>query len=193
MTARSLFNLILKILGIFFIKDILDALSRSVSVLVYFRQYSSQKEALINLGVTLPSLILYTFFVLLLIFRSNAIINFFKLDGNMANEPIPVQLHRSVILNIAVIVAGGWMLVSGLPEFIRQIIYYLQERKLYVRMAHPDISYLAMSFVKIVIGILLIVCPRVIVYMIEVKRGKQVSSSWPVKAPFTGKKKKNTG
>ncbi len=75
MEVRSLFNLILKIIGIFFIRDILEAFSRLLSVLVYLPQYSSSYEGYFNLGVTLPPLILYSLFTYVLIFRTDSLIN----------------------------------------------------------------------------------------------------------------------
>lgn len=188
MTAKSLINLILKILGLFFITNVLDALSRLISVLVYFPQYDTTRQAWYNLGVTLPSLILYSIFVFLLIFRTNSLINLFRLDRGSGSEPVVLRVHRSVILGIAVIAAGLWLIVSGTPEFVRQMAYYYQERKLYVRMAHPDVSYLAMSMAKLLLGLILIVFNRSLVNLIEFKR--QAPWYWPARVPLQKRKKK---
>ncbi len=190
MSARSFINLILKIFGLFFIIKVLDALSRTLSVLVYFPQYESRKQALYNLGVTLPPLILYILFAILLLFSTNYLIRLFRLDKGISEQIIPMRIHRSMVLVIAVIAAGGWMLVSGIPELFRQIVYYYQERKLYVRMIHPDISYLAMAFAKVVIGLILIIFNRTVVNIIELKRRNQDPWYWPARVPFTRKKKK---
>jgi len=189
MTARSLFSLILKILGVFFIRDVLDALSRSVSVLVYFPQYASRREAVYNLAATLPALFFYTLFVALLLFGTNTLIRIFRLD-RIPEQTIPLTWHRSVILSVAVAAAGGWMVISGLPEFIRQLFYYYQERKLYLAMAHPDISYLVMTFVKLLIGFALIRYNGFIVSLIELKRRKRNTWRRQMRIPFAGRKKK---
>lgn len=190
MTARSLFNLILKIFGVFFIKDVLDALSKTVSVLVYFPQYSSRREAIYNLAATLPALILFFLFALVLLFGTDFLIRMLRLDRSFRQDIIPIGWHRSVALTIAVIAAGGWMAVSGLPELIRQMVYYYQERKIYLSMARPDVSYLAMSFVKVLIGLVLISYNRRIVSFIELKRRKRIAWYRQMRLPFPGRKKK---
>jgi hypothetical protein len=167
MTPRSLINLILKILGIFFIKDILEAFSHLLSVVVYFPQYASEKEAYYNLGVAIPSLVLYSLFSWMLIFRTNTIIDLFRLDRNLGTDITPIQVNRSVILSTSLIIIGGWTVVNELPELFRHAVYYYQERKIYVRMARPDISYALMSALKVFIGLVLIVFNRGIVNVLE--------------------------
>jgi len=155
MEVRSLFNLILKIIGIFFIRDILEAFSRLLSVLVYLPQYASSNEGYFNLGVTLPPLILYTLFTYVLIFRTDSLINLLKLDKNFSGH-VDLRIDRAVIMKSAIVIIGGYMVVSELPEFFRHLVYYVQERKLYVRIVRPDVSYAAMSAFKILIGLLLV-------------------------------------
>lgn len=167
MEPRSLFNLILKIIGIFFIRNILEAFSRFLSVLVYLPQYSTESEGWFNLGVTIPPLVLYTLFVWALIFRSESIINLLRLDKNLGGINPQIQFERKTVLITAVLIIGGWMLVNEIPEFFRHGIYYYQERRMYRRMIHPDISYLAMSAFKIAIGLGLIIFNRVIVKVLE--------------------------
>lgn len=192
MEPRSLFNLILKILGIFFIRNILEALSRSLSVLVYFPQYESNKVAFYNLGVTIPPLVLYSIFSWLLIFKSESLINVLKLDRLPGNTTLGLRVHRSVILSVAIIIISGWMLVNEIPELIRHMAYYYQERRTYIRQTRPDISYLLMSAFKILIALLLFVFNRRIVNALEFKRKSTSAWYWPVKMPNMKRKKKLT-
>ena len=161
-----MFSLILKIIGIFFIRDVLEAFSRLLSVLVYLPQYASSNEGYFNLGVTLPPLILYTLFTYVLIFRTDSLINLLKLDKNFSG-PVDLRIDRTVILKTGIVIAGAYMVVSELPEFFRHVAYYFQERKLYVRMIRPDVSYAAMSAVKIVIGVVLVVFNRPVFRILE--------------------------
>ena len=167
MGSRSLFNLILKIIGLFFIRDILEAFSHTVSALIYVPEYSSAREAVINVAVSLPPLILYTLLVWMFIFRSDRIINILRLEKNFQDKPVSINVERSTIITAAVIMAGAWILVNEIPEFFRHAMYYYQERKLYIRMTRPDISYIVMSVVKIAIGLCLIVFNKPVVNIIE--------------------------
>ncbi len=166
MEVRSLFNLILKIIGIFFIRDILEAFSRLLSVLVYLPQYASANEGYFNLGVTIPPLVLYSLFTCMLIFRTDSLINLLKLDKNFSGQ-VDLRIDRTVIMKSAIVIIGGYMVVSEIPEFFRHAVYYIQERKLYVRMVRPDISYAAMSAVKILIGLMLVVFNRPILRLTD--------------------------
>lgn len=167
MEVRSLFNVILKIIGIFFIKDILEVFSRILSVLVYLPQYATANEGFFNLGVAVPPLVLYSLFVYMLIFRTESIINLLKLDKNIPQQHVGLSLDRTLIFKLAIIIIGGFMLVNELPEFFRLGVYYVQERKLYVRMARPDVSYLAASAAKILFALLILFWNRRIVNMLE--------------------------
>jgi hypothetical protein len=167
MAPRSLFNLILKVIGLFFIKDILEALSHTISAIVYIPQYSSAREAFFNVAVSLPLLLLYTLLAWFFIFRADWIINILRLDKNAQDNAVSITVERHMLLTSAVIIAGAWLLVNEIPEFFRHAVYYYQERKLYVRMTRPDVSYIVMSAVKIVIGLLLVIFNKPIVSVIE--------------------------
>lgn len=176
MGPRSLFNLILKVIGIFFIRDILEALSHTLSTLVYIPEYSSPREALFNVGVSLPALVLYTLLAWIFIFKTDKLIDWLKLDKHIGSSNVAITAERSTILTAAVIIAGAWVLVNEFPEFFRHVVYYYQERKMYVRMTRPDISYIVMSAVKIFIGFFLVVFNKPIAAIIE--WGGKTSLPW---------------
>lgn len=188
MSVRSLFDVILKVLGIFFIRDILEAFSRSLSVLVYFPQYSSEKEAFFNLGVTIPPLVLYTLFCWLLIFRTQNLMRFLRIEKNVGEEPVSLDIQRSTVLTVAVVLTGGLLLVNEIPEFFRLAVYYYQERILYDRMVRPDFSYPVMSLIKILIGLALIIWHTPFVHLIEAISKNRVQLNVPDKRSNKGKR-----
>jgi hypothetical protein len=167
MAPRSLFNLILKVIGLFFIKDILEAISHTISAIVYFPQYSSVREGIFNVAVSLPLAVLYSLGAWAFIFKTDKIISILRLDKHFQEKPISINVERHMLLTSAVIIAGAWLLVNEIPEFFRHAVYYYQERKLYVRMTRPDVSYIVMSAVKIAIGLLLVVFNKPIVGLTE--------------------------
>ena len=167
MGSRSFFNLILKTIGLFFIRDVLEAFSHTLSAAIYAPQYASSREAIVNISASLPPLILFALLVWLFIFRSEKIIDLLQLEKNESEMPVPVSMTRHSLLATAVIISGAWLVVNEIPEFFRHATYYYQERKMYVRMTRPDISYLVMSVMKILVGLILIVFNKVIVKIIE--------------------------
>lgn len=187
MGARSLFNLILKVIGLFFIRDILEAFSHLLSAALYLPQYASTNEAIVNIAVSLPLLILYVLLAWLFLFKSDKLVDWLKLDKNFTSSIISISADRSRILTAAVIIAGGWVIVNEIPEFFRHAVYYYQERKLYVRMTRPDISYIVMSAIKIAIGLLLVVFNKPIVGIIE--WGSKSRLPWQKKQPTEKRQK----
>lgn len=187
MAPRSIFNLILKVIGIFFLRDILEAFSHTISAIVYIPQYSSAREAFFNVAVSFPPLILYTLLAWFFIFRTEKIINILGLDKNYPEKAIAVSLERHMLLTAAVIIGGAWILVNEIPEFFRHAVYYYQERKLYVRMTRPDISYIVMSTIKIIIGSLLIIFNKLIANIIE--SGGRTHLPWQKKTKDSSRKK----
>jgi len=176
--AVTLFNILLKTLGIYLIKDILLALSQAVSVLVYLPQYATRQEALYSLGAAALPMFVYILCSWLLIFRTERIMRALKLD-RQKEVSLPIYLHRSVILSIVIIVMGGFILTYEIPELFRQGFYYVQERKIYERMARPDISYFLMAAFRVVIGLALIIFNKFLVNLIEVRRKRSSPWYWP--------------
>ena len=170
MTPRSLFNIILKIIGIFFIKDILAALLQLLSVFLYFTRSDAFLEGIWTLISTILILLVYGFVSYYLIFKSDLIIDKLKLDKGFDQETIPLNIHRSTILSISIIVIGGLILADEIPNLCRQLFAYFQERRMTYGQTKPNVSYWVLTVVKIVIGLLLISRQRQVVNYIELKR-----------------------
>lgn len=168
MTTRDLFNIILKILGIFFIEDILAAIPQLLSISLYFTK--DVPGAVFTLIATILMFIIYILISYYLVFKTNLIIDKLKLDKGFDQDTIPLNIHRSTILGIAIIVIGGLMVAEEIPNLCRQLFAYFQEKKMTYGQTHPSLSYSVLAAAKILIGLLLIGNQRQIVNLIELKR-----------------------
>jgi hypothetical protein len=173
MTKRNLFDIVLRILGIYFIKDILLVLPQVLSILIFFSNPEGSNNALTSLCLSLLMLLIYVLVSYCLIFKTQQIIDKLKLDT--ADEPIPLNIHRSTILSISILIIGGLILAQEIPVFCRQLYSYFQEWKLANIGTNPNTPYLILSGVKIVIGLLLAGGQKEIVQWIELKRKKEVA------------------
>src|SRR5688572_30334992 len=108
MSPRSLFNIILKILGILLVKDILVAFPTLFGYIIYIGADSATGYG--PLALMLLSLLLYGWMSWQLLVRTNEVIDLFKLDKNFPEETLSIGMHRSSVLMIAVIVIGGLIL-----------------------------------------------------------------------------------
>lgn len=170
MTTKSLFNIILKILGIFFIKDILASVPQILSVILYMTNSNAVGEAIWTLVSTVLILLVYIFVSYQLIFRTDYIIEKLKLDKGFDQETIPLNIHRSTVLSISIIVIGGLIVAQEIPNLCRQLFDYFQEKRMTYGQTNPSISYSVLAGAKIVVGLLLIGNQRQIVSLIESKR-----------------------
>lgn len=172
MTPRTLFNIILKILGIFFIKELLAIIAQLISAFLYLTSSGTVPEAIWTFGTTLLIMLVYGLVSYFLIFKTDFVIDKLKLDKGFNQESIPLNIHRSTILSISIIVIGGLLVVDEIPSFCRQLFLYFQEKRLTYGQTKPSIAYTVMSGVKIIIGILLMTSQRKIVAFIERQRKK---------------------
>jgi hypothetical protein len=115
-------------------------------------------------------LLVYVFISYFLIFKSDLIIDKLKLDTGFDQETIPLNIHRSTILSISIIVIGGLIIADEIPNLCRQLFAYFQEKRMTYGQTNPNISYSVLAGAKIVIGLLLIGNQRQIVNFIEHKR-----------------------
>jgi hypothetical protein len=170
MTPRSLFNIILKILGIFFIKDFLVALPELLSTVSFIFIADSVGEKIISSLTILLIISMYGAIGYFLIFKTGLIIDKLKLDKGFNEENIPLNIHRSTILSISIIVIGGYLAISEIPNFLRQLYFYFQQKRMSYIQPNQSAQYIIVSASKIVIGYLLMREQRWIVNFIESKR-----------------------
>ena len=174
MTPRSLFTIILKIIGLFLIKEFLVSLASLVSIGFSFA-YRYDDLAGGGIWVILASLLVvfaYGFIAHYLIFRTEYVLDKLKLADGFDQDEFPLNIHRSTILSIAVIVIGGYMVASEIPNFCRQILLYFQQRRMAYGVDDPSLSYVILSGVQIVVGLFLMAGQRHVVNLIERQRKK---------------------
>jgi hypothetical protein len=173
MTPRSLFNVILKILGIFFLRDILYTIPQ---IVLEIPSPSGSGLALGDiwlLSSTLLVLIIETVFLYFLVFKTEWMIIILKLDRGFDQETIPLNMHRSTVLRVAIIVIGGLMIAQEIPNFFTQLFMYIREKRESHGQFNPKIEYTVLAGIKVLLGILLIAEQKLWVNLIERQRKKK--------------------
>ena len=79
-----------------------------------------------------------------------------------------MNIHRSVILRIVILVLDGLIIIDALPLLVEQLINFIRMKKEHF----PDtkIDYVILHTSKVLVGIFLISYNRFIVNFIEYKR-----------------------
>ena len=173
MTPRSFFLILLKVLGIYLILASLTVLAQSLSTL-YFMTTNGDGDIMglvWGIGLLLIAVGIYFLILRFFVFKPEIVIDKLRLDKGFTEEKFELNIHRSTVLKIAIIVIGGLILVETLPSLCRYIISYAQVQSVRF-IENPNAGWLIFYIVKSLIGLYLLTNSRVIVNFIEKQRKK---------------------
>ena len=108
-----------------------------------------------------------------LIFRTGWIIDKLKLTDGFDQGMIPLNMHRSTIIRIVVIIIGGLILTDEIPNLCRHLYTYIQERRMYYNIDRTQTPYIILSVVKIILAVLILAEQRRIVNLILRKSNRE--------------------
>jgi len=174
MTPRTLFAIIIKIIGIYLVIGAFTLIPQSIITLYSFNHqvgYRDMGEVMQMLFFIIFAIGLYLLILRYCLFKTEWIIKKLHLDKGFTEDKFEINIHRSTILKIAVIVIGAIIIIENLPQFCRQVFSYYQ-------MSAPDRGFkenpvssdIIFNFAKLVIGFFLMTNSRLVVNFIERKR-----------------------
>ena len=132
MTPRTLFTIILKVMGISILIDALAVISQSIATGISVGRGFTEDNfinILIALGLVLFVVAVYCLAIWIFLFRTDYIIDKLSLDKHFREERFEINIHRSTVVPIAIIVVGGLIIVEALPTFCKQTFLYIQQKK----------------------------------------------------------------
>ena len=175
MSANSLFNVVLKVFGISFIKDVLISLPALFGVF-YRLGENDISGALSTLLITLLTLLVYMVVSYYFVFKTHWIIQKLKLLDKVPEDPIPLNIHRSTIVSIAILLVALYVIAEAIPLVMRELIrlyqYAKMNRGVLNEMQPFDYSLILMHIGQIVVGLLLLGYHRQLVNYIDLKTRK---------------------
>ena len=99
--------------------------------------------------------------------RKLEVIKWFRLERGFDQDILTFNMHRSTILQIAILVIGGYSVVQEIPNLCRYLLYYYMERTASFGTHYIEPVLLLISVIKVAIGIILLVKSRRLVAFIE--------------------------
>lgn len=173
MTPRSLFQIILKSLGILFIKEFLFLIPQFLTVFLYYQKGATIGEIMWIFLTTVVQLIVYSLVFYYLVFRTDRVIERLGLEKGFEEEKFSFSIHRSSVLSIVLIVAGILVIVDVIPSLCKNLFIYIRElRSLYK--SDADITRIIGPIAQLIMGLVLIGSQKQIVNFIERKRRNTV-------------------
>jgi len=170
MTPRSLFNIVLKIFGLFFLKNIIETVPQLISTILFMlkpNSFDPNEGIFIFLGTTVI-LAFYIFVTYQLFFRTNNILDKLKLDRGFTQDEFSFEIPKSSTLTIALIVIGGLILTNEIPNLCKALYQYIQQKSIQRDTENkPDLSYAISTGAKIILGLLILGERKRIVEFVE--------------------------
>lgn len=172
MKASDLFLIILKVFGIYLIKDVLISIPPVLYSMLQMSELS-MGMAITNLILSIFVLGIYTGICYLLLFQGKWIISKLQLTSGLTDEPLAMNPHRSAVLTIAIIISGIVILVFSVPQLVRSIYdwaVYMDLRKAMLDSGDFNYEKMIIAFCEVAIGLLFLGNQRLIVNFIESRR-----------------------
>lgn len=165
MTPRSLFKIILKIFGLFFLREIIITVPQLIYSIIHGIDSGTFAEGIFNFAVNVIVILFYGFIVAQLLFNTTNLLDKFKLDQGFDEDEFSFEneskkrkfaigISGYSVLSIALFVTAGVILVNEIPYLFQKLFLYIVDARS-IGSTH-DVSLIVIAIVKILIALLLI-------------------------------------
>jgi hypothetical protein len=159
MKKSDLYELAIKILGLYLILSVINQLQSLFFNFAYYMQSESRPEQFGYIDqkplfiVSLISFLVLTIFTILLIFRSRQITKLICQASDYKQEVVLFTSKKSVY-EIALILFGLIILINTVPDFTYKLKGHIQDIQNNVPAIPDNIAYLITTGLKITVGII---------------------------------------
>ncbi len=176
MTPRTFFELLIKIMGIYLVLSSLSVVPQLFSnLLMLYNPIGDNNTGVILMAISIMGLLFGMFYLTIqyCFFKTDWIIDKLALDKKFTEEKFDINIHRSTVLSIAVVVFGGLLFVEALPSFCIQVYSYIGQNQSYARFGeNPITGWMIFHGVKVFMSVWLMTNSRMAVNLIELQRKK---------------------
>ncbi len=138
MTPRSLFVIILKVIGIIMLKQ---AFTDGRDLVFHIMRYlSAAYEGYTNIVGFGVFVIIDLLLVYLLLFRPTLVIDRLKLHQGFYEEQFSLNMDKTMVMNIAMIICGLYLIIDNLPELFKYLVRYLNSES-YLKPGYAGPNY----------------------------------------------------
>lgn len=167
MSPKTLFNIILKVIGIYFVKEVLLLLPQLLSSFSFLNRGLGVQAWFILFSVII-TLAIYVLVIFYFVLDTDAVIEKFELLKGIEEENLAFTVHRSTVLHIVILLIGTVMIVTVLPHFLQSTYNYFIEKRYSTEPPNP--TFLILYAAELFLAVLMIIYKRVIVNFIELQR-----------------------
>lgn len=151
MTKRDFFILIIKLFGLYMIASSL------FNWLVFNLSFAMNDTNMLSILWMIGALAIMVGLLVLLIFKSDKVVNLLKLDKNFDDERVEIgNLNPISIAKLALIIIGGLMVLNNIPLFLSQMLFALKRDSMGTVFQPNDFTNLVTIGIKILVGFLIL-------------------------------------
>lgn len=172
MKVQELFAVILKVFGIYLIKDVFYSVFPVLENAINYARESFEL-GLFSLILSILSFGLQFVIVYFLLFKTNEVIQKLKLTSGFPEETMALNLHRSSIYSIAIVVSGIIILVFAIPQLLKQIynwLKYIEAKNDFYGESAFQYANLMVTIGEVIIGSIFLTKKQTIANFIELNR-----------------------
>lgn len=125
MTPRSFFIIVIKIIGLYFLIDIIRVVPQFLSTIVMLFRGDILSTS-IELIFSILLIAVYLLLVKYILFKPDIIVDKLKLDKNFDEEKFELNIHRSTVIRIGIIIIGGIMFLDYFVPLVLNIYTYIK-------------------------------------------------------------------
>jgi hypothetical protein len=173
MNPRSLFIIILKIFGLYFVKEIIVTLPQTASLFLLFSRGDTISEGFLMIFISGLVLLFFGMVAYQLMAKTTKWVDKFELDKGFDQTDFSLNFSTSSILTITLFVVSGIILIDQIPQLCKLLYELFQKKEAgYFQSGYsqPDYWPIFYSIIKIIIALLLIGERKRIVAFIESKQ-----------------------
>lgn len=172
MTLRLFWSIFIKILGIWFVLDSLIVIPQFLSSLSSYIFYEDDfiGGTAVVIGILLITIGSYLFILRLFVFKTNWLINKLHLVKGFEDKDIDININKSTVLKISIIVIGGLIFVEALPQLCMVLFGFFQQKSIFRE--NPSSSWIVFHSVRTIIGYLLMTNSNSVMKFIEQQTDK---------------------
>jgi hypothetical protein len=128
MTPRSLFIIILRVIGLFLLIDILRIVPQLLSTMSVLLRTGETGTMITTIIFAILVTLIYFYVVRYILFRADKLVDKLSLDKNFTEDKFELNIHRSTVIKIAVVIIGGITLVEYFVPLILELYIFIQSK-----------------------------------------------------------------
>ncbi len=175
MSINTFWKIVIKILGIWIVFESVILVPQYFTNIFYFFGDNFSSNMIVGVISLTLIVLLYLSVLKLFLFRTDWVIEKLKLEEGFNEDRIELNMHRSAILKIAVIIIGGFLFIDNVPIFFTQLYNYLQIKEMsssefFFGSSSKTFQWSFLYLTKCLIGVWMMTSSRFIVNFLESRR-----------------------